>query len=84
MNRESNRLKKSRSDWLNSGNALMQHLSEKMRFSRFRVLSGSAEAHVPSGGIKAKFHYASWFEASSKLVADRSNLLARASSLLAS
>ena len=33
ISRESNRLKKSRSDWLNSGNALIQHLSEKMRFS---------------------------------------------------
>jgi len=29
MSRESNRQKKSRSDWLNSGNALIQHLSEK-------------------------------------------------------
>jgi len=29
MSRESKRLKKSSSDWLNSGNALIQHLSEK-------------------------------------------------------
>ena len=33
MSRESKRLKKSRRDWLNSGNALIQHLNEKMRFS---------------------------------------------------
>jgi len=33
---------------LNSGNALIQHLSEKMRFSRFPVLPGSAQ--VISGG----------------------------------
>jgi len=32
MSRESKILKKSRSDWLNSVNALIQHLSEKMRF----------------------------------------------------
>jgi len=38
--------KKSRSDWLNSGNALIQHLSEKMRFSCFPVLPVSAEARV--------------------------------------
>ena len=37
MSRESKRLKKSRSDWLNSGNALIHHLSEKMRFSCFSV-----------------------------------------------
>jgi len=29
VSRESKRLKKSRSDWLNSGNSLIQHLSEK-------------------------------------------------------
>jgi len=29
MSHESKRLKKSRSDWLNSDNALIQHLSEK-------------------------------------------------------
>jgi len=44
MSRESKRLKKSNS-WLNSGNALMQHLSE-MRFSHFSVLPGNAEAQV--------------------------------------
>jgi len=32
MIRESERLKKSSSDWLNSGNALRQHLSEKCNF----------------------------------------------------
>jgi len=46
MNRESKRLNKARSDWLNSGNALIQNLSEKMRFSCFPVLSGITEAHV--------------------------------------
>jgi len=46
MSRESKRLKKSRSGWLNPGNALIQHLSEKMRFSCFPILPGSAEAHV--------------------------------------
>ena len=48
MSRESKRLKKSR---LHSGNTLIQHLSEKIRFSCFPVLSGSAEAHVICGGI---------------------------------
>jgi len=46
MTRESKRLKKTGSDWLNSGNALIQHLSEKMRFSYFPVLPGNAEAHI--------------------------------------
>jgi len=46
MSRESKRLKKSRSDWLNSGNALIQHMSKIMRFSCFPVFPGSAEAHV--------------------------------------
>jgi len=32
ISRESKRLKKSRSDWLNSGNALIQQLSEKCNF----------------------------------------------------
>ena len=32
MSRESKRLKKSSSDWLNAGNALIQHLSEKCNF----------------------------------------------------
>jgi len=36
--------------WLNSGNELMQHLSEKMRFSCFPVLPGSAKAQVIWGG----------------------------------
>jgi len=32
MSGESKRLKKSRSDWLNSDNALIEHLSEKSDF----------------------------------------------------
>ena len=51
------RLKKSSSNWLNSGNALIHDLSEKMRFSRFPVLPDSAEAHVIWGGIVVFF----WF-----------------------
>jgi len=35
---ESTRLKKSSSDWLKSGKAIIQHLSEKMQFLCFRVL----------------------------------------------
>jgi len=35
MSHESKRLKKSRNDWLNSGNALIHHFSEKMRFLCF-------------------------------------------------
>jgi len=35
---------------MNSGNALIQHFSEKMRFSCFPVLLGSAEAQVIWGG----------------------------------
>ena len=46
MSRESSRLKKSSSDWLISGNALLQHLSEKCNFRVFSVLPGSAEAQV--------------------------------------
>jgi len=46
MSHESKRLKKSRSDKLNSGNALIQHLCEKMRFSCFPILPGDAEAQV--------------------------------------
>ena len=41
MSRESKTLMKSRSDWLNSGNALIQHLSEKCDccvFPFFRVV----------------------------------------------
>jgi len=37
-------LKKSSSDCLNSGKAVIQHLCEKMRCSFFRVLPGIAEA----------------------------------------
>jgi len=44
MSRESKRLKKSRSDWLNSGNALIQHLRENTIF--VCPLPGSAEAQV--------------------------------------
>jgi len=44
MSRESKRLKKS-SSWLNSGNALIQHLRESA-FSRFPVLLGNAEARL--------------------------------------
>ena len=35
---------------MNSGNALIQHVSEKMRCSCFPVLPGSAEAQVIWGG----------------------------------
>jgi len=44
--RESKRLKKSRSNWLNSGNALIQHLSEKCNFRLSLLMPGSAEAQV--------------------------------------
>jgi len=48
---ESKRLKKSRSDWLNSGNALIQHFSEKKcDFQVFPRLPGSVEAQVIWGG----------------------------------
>ena len=50
MSGESKRLKKLRSNELNSGNALIQHLSEKMRFSCFPVLPGSVQAQVICGG----------------------------------
>ena len=46
MSRESKTLKKSSSNWLNTSNVLIQHFSEKCIFSCFRILSGSAEAHV--------------------------------------
>ena len=46
--RESKRVKKSSSDWLNSGNAQLQR---KTQFSCFLVLPGSAEAQVIWGGI---------------------------------
>ena len=48
-------LKKSRSDWLNSGNALTQHLTEKMRLLCFPVLPGSVEAQLIWGGIVKGF-----------------------------
>jgi len=44
MSRESKRLKKSSSDWLNSGNALIQRV--KNAISVFPVLPGSAEAQA--------------------------------------
>jgi len=50
MSRESKRLNKSRNNYLNSGNALIQDLSEIMRFSCFPILPGSAEAQVIWGG----------------------------------
>jgi len=49
MSRESKTLKKL-SSWLNSGNALMQHLKENA-FSCFSILPGSAEAQVISCGV---------------------------------
>ena len=49
MSRESKRLKKW-SSWLNSGNALIQHLSENAIFM-FTVSPGGAEAQVIWGGI---------------------------------
>ena len=49
VSRESKRLKKSSSDWLNSGNALIQRV--KNAIFVFPVLSCSAEAHVIWGGI---------------------------------
>jgi len=45
-NCESTRLKKSSSNWLKSGKAVLQHLIEKMQVSCFRLLPGSAEALV--------------------------------------
>jgi len=48
---ESKRLKKSRSDELNSGNALIRHSSKKMRFLCFHILPGSVEAQANWGGI---------------------------------
>jgi len=44
MSRESKTLKKS-SSWLNSGNALIQHLKENALL-HFPVLPGTAEAQV--------------------------------------
>ena len=50
MSRELKRLKKLRRDYLNSGNALIHHLGEKMRFLCFPVLPGGAETQVIWGG----------------------------------
>jgi len=49
MSRESKRLKKSSSSWLNSGNALIQRV--KNAIFVFPVLPVSAEAEVVWGGI---------------------------------
>jgi len=49
VSRESKRLKKSGSDWLNSGNALIQRVKNPIFL--FAVLPGSAEAQVISGGL---------------------------------
>jgi len=53
------RLKKSSSNWLNSGNALIHDFSEKNAIFMFPCLPGSAEAHVIWGGIVKRFliHY---------------------------
>ena len=55
MSCKSTKLKKSSSDWLNSGKALIQHLSENVRFYCLCVSAGSAEALVRWGG-KIKYH----------------------------
>jgi len=49
MSRKSKSLKKSSNNWLNSGNALIEHLSENAIFL-FPVMQGSAEAQVTWGG----------------------------------
>jgi len=49
MSHESKRSKKSSSDWLSSGNALIQRVKNAMFM--FLVLPGSAEAQVACGGI---------------------------------
>ena len=49
MSRESNRLKKSSSGWLISGNALIQQAKNAILV--IPVLPGSAETQVTSGGI---------------------------------
>ena len=59
MSCESKRVKKSSSDWLNSGNALIHHLTKKCDF-RVSVLPGSAEALDRSGG-KTKHQLISCF-----------------------
>jgi len=66
---ESKRLKKWRSDELNSGNALIQHLTEKVRFLCFLVLPGNAETGGTWGGVIKRLlitcfignWYAPWF-----------------------
>jgi len=45
MSRKSKSLKKSSNNWLNSGNALIEHFSENAIFL-FPVMQGSAEAQV--------------------------------------
>ena len=52
---KSTKLKKSSSNWLNTGKALIQQLTKNMRFLCFRALPGSAEALVRWGG-KIKYH----------------------------
>ena len=49
MSRELKRLKKSSSNWLNSGNALIQRV--KTAIFVFPVLPGSTEAEIICGGI---------------------------------
>jgi len=44
------RLEKSSSNWLNSGKAVIQHLSEKMQFSCFHILPHRADALFNCGG----------------------------------
>jgi len=46
INCKSTKLKKSSSNWLKSGKAVLQHLIEKMQVSCFCLLPGSAEALV--------------------------------------
>ena len=50
MSCNSTRLKKSSSDWRNSGKAIIKCLSEKIQFSCFRALPGSAEVLVGEVG----------------------------------
>jgi len=49
MSRESKRLNKSSSDWLNSGNALTQRVNNAIFV--FPVLPGNSEAQVICGGV---------------------------------
>jgi len=55
MSCKSTKLKKSGGDGLNSGKAVIQHLSENMRFSCFCAFPGSAEALL-RWGWKIKYH----------------------------